>query len=40
MFFEMILSSWAGILSLGIGLFMVAMLIFLVIMFMKKSREE
>ena len=40
MFFEMIFSSWAGILSFGIGVFMVGMLIFLVIMFMKKSGEE
>lgn len=40
MFFEMILSSWAGILSLGIGVFMVVMLIFLIVMFMKKSSAE
>jgi Mg2+ and Co2+ transporter CorA len=36
----MLLDSWAGVLTLGIGLFMVAMLIFLVWYFVKKSAEE
>jgi hypothetical protein len=36
----MLLDSWAGILTLFIGVFMVGMLIFLVRYFMKKSKEE
>lgn len=37
---EMLLDDWAGILTLGIGLFMVGMLIFLITYFLKKSKQE
>lgn len=40
MLLDMLLSSWAGILTLFIGVFMVGMLIFLITYFMKKSKEE
>lgn len=40
MLLDMLLDSWAGILTLGIGLFMVGMLIFLIGYFVKKSAEE
>ena len=40
MLLDMLLDSWAGILTLGIGLFMVGMLIFLVTYFIKQSKEE
>lgn len=36
----MLLDSWAGILTLFIGLFMVGMLVFLVTYFLKKSKQE
>lgn len=40
MLLDMLLDSWASILTLFIGVFMVGMLIFLVTYFMKKSKQE
>lgn len=40
MLLDMLLNSWAEILTLFIGVFMVGMLIFHVTYFLKKSKQE
>lgn len=40
MLLDMLLNSWAEILTLFIGVFMVGMLIFQVTYFLKKSKQE